>query len=155
MTNSLETYGLQPARVFCPWDSSGKNTGVGCHAFLQGIFPTQGSNPHLLHLLHWQAGSLPPTPAGKRPLIQHISPKKTNSGLGKWGTNKDDASRDLNSACTLELILWEWLLFESSHHVKIPSQPCGRRGILVYQPSHQGSGHEVWIPLEHGTRSFP
>ena len=38
---------------------SGKNTGVGCHALLQGIFPTQGSNPCLLHLLNWQAGSLP------------------------------------------------------------------------------------------------
>ena len=33
----------------CPWDSPGKNTGVGCHALLQGIFPTQGSNPGLLH----------------------------------------------------------------------------------------------------------
>ena len=30
-------------------DSPGKNSGVGCHALLQGIFPTQGSNPHLLH----------------------------------------------------------------------------------------------------------
>ena len=30
----------------------GKNTGVGCHALLQGIFPTQGSSSHLLHLLH-------------------------------------------------------------------------------------------------------
>ena len=28
----------------CPWDSPGKNTGVGCHVFHQGIFPTQGSN---------------------------------------------------------------------------------------------------------------
>ena len=27
-----------------PWDSPGKNTGVGCHALFQGIFPTQGSN---------------------------------------------------------------------------------------------------------------
>ena len=36
--------------------SPGKNTGVGCHALLQGIFPTQGSNPRLLCLLHWQAG---------------------------------------------------------------------------------------------------
>ena len=36
-------------------DSPGKNTGVGCHALLQGIFPTQGSNGHLLELLHcWQ-----------------------------------------------------------------------------------------------------
>ena len=34
-------------------DSAGKNTGVGCHAFLQGIFLTQGSNPCLLCLLSW------------------------------------------------------------------------------------------------------
>ena len=35
-----------------------KNTGVGCHFFLQS-FLTQGSNPHLLHCRHWQADSLP------------------------------------------------------------------------------------------------
>ena len=39
--------GLEPARLLCPWDSPGKNTGVGCHALLQSIFPTQGSNPGL------------------------------------------------------------------------------------------------------------
>ena len=39
--------------------SPDKNTGVGCHALLQGIFSTQGLNPHLSCLLHWQAGSLP------------------------------------------------------------------------------------------------
>ena len=37
-------------------DSPGKNTGVGCHALLQEVFPTQGSNLHLLWLLHWQMG---------------------------------------------------------------------------------------------------
>ena len=37
----------------------GKNSGVGCQSLLQGIFPTQGSNPRLLWLLHWQADSLP------------------------------------------------------------------------------------------------
>ena len=41
-----------------PWDSPGKNTGVGGHALLQGIFPTEGSNLNLLHLLHFQAASL-------------------------------------------------------------------------------------------------
>ena len=45
--------------------SPGKSTEVGCHSFLQGIFPTQGSNPCLLCLLHWQAGSLPLAPPGK------------------------------------------------------------------------------------------
>ena len=38
--------------------SPGKNTGVGCHALLQGIFLTQGSNRNLLCLLHWQVDSL-------------------------------------------------------------------------------------------------
>ena len=47
------------ARLLCPWDSPGKNTGVGCHALLQGIFPTQGSNDCLFRLLRWQADSLP------------------------------------------------------------------------------------------------
>ena len=40
-----------------PWDFPGKKTGVGCHLLLQGIFPTQGLNPHLLCLLHCQADS--------------------------------------------------------------------------------------------------
>ena len=35
--------------MVCPWDSPGKNTGVGCQSLLQGIFPTQGSNLGLLH----------------------------------------------------------------------------------------------------------
>ena len=35
-------------RLLCPWDSLSKNTVVGCYFLLQGIFPTQGSNPHLM-----------------------------------------------------------------------------------------------------------
>ena len=48
-----------------PWDSPGKNSGVSCHALLQGIFPTQVSNPHLFCLLHWEVGSLPLALPGK------------------------------------------------------------------------------------------
>ena len=62
VSDSLWPHGLQPARVFCPWNFPGKNTGMGCHFLLQGIFLTQGSN---LHLLHWQVGSLPAKPPGK------------------------------------------------------------------------------------------
>ena len=40
----LRPHGLQPARL-CLWDFPGRNTGEGCHFLLQGIFPTQGSNP--------------------------------------------------------------------------------------------------------------
>ena len=63
--SSVRPHGLQSARLLCPWDSPGKNTGVGCDALLQGIFMTQGSNPYLFHLLHWQAGSLLLAPPGK------------------------------------------------------------------------------------------
>ena len=56
MKRYMRSHGLQPARLLCPWDFPGKNTGVGCHFLLQGIFPTQGLN---MSLLHWQAGSLP------------------------------------------------------------------------------------------------
>ena len=42
-----------------------KNSGVDCLALLQGIFPTQGLNPGLLCILHWQVGSLPVVPPGK------------------------------------------------------------------------------------------
>ena len=56
---------LTPARLLCPWGSLGKNTGASNHALLQRIFPTQGVKLHLLHLLHWQVGSLPLVPPGK------------------------------------------------------------------------------------------
>ena len=52
---TLWPYGLWCTRLLCPRDSPGKNTGAGYHAFLQGTFPIQGSNPGLLCLLHWQA----------------------------------------------------------------------------------------------------
>ena len=57
-SNSLRPCGLQ-SKLLCPRDSPGKNTGVGCHFLLQGIFPNQGSNLPLLCLLHWQEDCLP------------------------------------------------------------------------------------------------
>ena len=56
MSDSLQPFGLQPARFLCPRDFPGKTTGVGCYFLLQGIFLTQGSN---LHLLYWQTDTLP------------------------------------------------------------------------------------------------
>ena len=48
----LQPHGRQPTRLLCPWDFPGKNIGVDCHFPLQGIFPKQGSSPHLLHCRH-------------------------------------------------------------------------------------------------------
>ena len=49
ISDSLQPYGLQHARLLCSWDSPDKNTGVGYCALLQGIFLTQGSNLSLLY----------------------------------------------------------------------------------------------------------
>ena len=49
---TLWPHELYPTRLLCPRDFPGKNTGVGCHFLLQGIFLTQGLNPSLLYLLH-------------------------------------------------------------------------------------------------------
>ena len=63
VSDSVWPHGLQPARLLCPWDSPGKNTGVHCHSLLQRIFPTQESNPSLLYcrqiLYHWGTREAP------------------------------------------------------------------------------------------------
>ena len=69
-SDSLQPYGLQPARLLHPWNFLGKNTGVGCQFLFQGILPTQGSHLWLLPckqiLYHWairETLSLVPTTA--------------------------------------------------------------------------------------------
>ena len=49
MSNLVQPHRRQPTRLHGPWDSPGKNTGVGCHFLLQEIFPTQELNQGLLH----------------------------------------------------------------------------------------------------------
>ena len=60
--DSLRPHGLQHARLLCPCNFSGKNTGVGCHFLLQEIFLTLGSNPGLARL---KANSLSSEPPGE------------------------------------------------------------------------------------------
>ena len=126
VSNSLRPHGLQPTRLLCPWDSPGKNTGVGCHALLQGIFPTQGWNPPLVCLPHWQAGSLPLVPPEK-PLtpIQTVSSSPGNilifkSSIVHWDPKSGMVNSQLrchhlalppphkHSQLTLAFMLWRF-----------------------------------------------
>ena len=75
----------------CPWDSPGKNIGVGCHALLQGIFQSQRSNPHLLCLLHWQVGSWPLVPTGK-------SSERIKKGL-RWKSRRHRSHKRTCKGC--------------------------------------------------------
>ena len=52
VSDSLQSHGLQPSRLLCPWDSPVKNTEVDCCSLSQRIFLTQGWNPGLLHCRH-------------------------------------------------------------------------------------------------------
>ena len=83
MSNSQRPHGLQPTRLLHPWDFPGKNTGVGCHFLFQGTFPSQGSNPRLLH---WQVGSLPLS----HPRSPHCVLKDGTQVSKVWDREKND-----------------------------------------------------------------
>ena len=92
-------YGLWPARLFCPWNSS-KNTGVGCHFLLQGIFPSQGLNWGPLH---------------GRQILYHLSHKRspsTHSPHSTWNS--------VLCACLDGRVVWEridtFICLSESHH---------------------------------------
>ena len=80
----------RPPRRLCPWGSLGKNTGVGCHALLQGIFSTQGSNPGLLHC-RWNLYRLSHQ-FRQLPAFQHPVPSHMGIGLGS-STARADSRR--------------------------------------------------------------
>ena len=85
--NSLWPHGLQATKLLSPWDSPGKNTGVGCHFLLQGILPTWASNLSLLCLLHWQEDSLPLIHLGSpKERMKQSSPPTTDKQY-EWNIN--------------------------------------------------------------------
>ena len=78
--DSLWPHGLWPTRLLCPWNSLGKNTGMGSHCLLKESFPTQGSNSGLLHyrwiLYHWVTRK-----AQKSIIFTRMYPKRVYSEL--------------------------------------------------------------------------
>ena len=104
-----------------------KNTGVDCHALLQGIFPTQGLNPCLSH---WQADSLPPAAPGK-PFVDEI--------------NMQISKADCSPAC--------W--WASPNHLKAWMARKGwdfPKGKDSSSMTALELGH--WLPLKHGSPWF-
>ena len=67
-SHSVVSDSFRPHGPYSPWNYLGQNTGVGSHSLFQGIFPTQGWDPCLLH---WQAGSLPLSHQGS-PILEVI-----------------------------------------------------------------------------------
>ena len=100
VSNSLQPHGLQAARLPCPWDSPGRNTGVGCHFLFQGIVPTQGSNPCLLCLLHCRQILYPLNHLGA--IVHGVAKESDTKQQIRWGRcagQKPEKSRGVCSLC--------------------------------------------------------
>ena len=96
-------------RLLCPWNSPGKNTGVGCHSLLWGIFPTQGSNMGLLHcrrFLYWLS----------QQVLQKVKHRTTiwSRFINLYAHQQH---RSLHSRCTASLL--SHLLFNTSQTIPI------------------------------------
>ena len=79
VSDSLRPHGLKPTGLLCPRDSPGKNTGVGCHFLLQGIFLIQGSKPRLLRLTCQQKDSSPRSHLGSPGAGSPLEKPESNS----------------------------------------------------------------------------
>ena len=105
----------KPARLLSPWNSPGKNTGVGCHFLLQGIFLTQGSNLHLLCLWHWQADSLPLAPPGK-PWEKNTAPLNSSFvcfSLLVIFSQLYWRRSGYKTLCRLKVLIWETFILQN------------------------------------------
>ena len=71
-------------RLFCPRNFPGKNTGVGCHFLLQGIFPTQGLNPHLLLIKNAKSWAPPNREVIINIWTQFPAGSHTHANMGSW-----------------------------------------------------------------------
>ena len=92
VSDSLQPHRLQPARLLSPWDSSGKNTGVGCHALLPGSCQPKAQNQVSLLC----ADSLPSEPPGKPYFTSSKSQILTS--FNEWEKHRDTTD------------LWGWLI---------------------------------------------
>ena len=124
-------HGLQPARLLCSWSFPGQSTGVGSHFLLQRIFPTQGSNPYLLH---WQAGSLTPEPPG-RP---------------QWRSHWDEIAESAVLDASLKALGRIWLPW----FFQLPGTTC-TLGLLLTSPFLQLPACNVRLCSSHVVSLWP
>ena len=105
---TLQSHRLYPTRLFCLWNSPGKNTGVGCHPLFQGIFLTQGSNLGLLNC---------------RRILYHLSYQESlnrstnDKGSGWWGKPVGSKTEKQGGREQLNPVQWQSLKAHSLSHL--------------------------------------
>ena len=150
--DSSRPHELLPTGLLCPWNSPGKNTGMGYQSLLQGIFPTRGSNPSFLCcrqtldcLTHLQSPSICPACSwcrspGQPEELQAQQCPEPGIQPSAWHSQSFMHAADCSQvSCPVEtrlrvlwnLWLWDW----------VGSGPCCR-----FSDLHRGS---AWSPLAH------
>ena len=131
-------------------DSLGKNTGMGCHALLQGIFPTQRSNPCLLH---WQADSLPLSHLGSSQFVCLVAESCTTLcnpvDCGPPGSSIHGDFPGKNTGVGFHALLREDFPTQEPN----PGLPHCRQ--ILYRLSHRGSLLVCYFVLEAGADQCP
>ena len=122
-------------------DSPGRNTGVGCHFLLQGIFPTWGSNLHLLCLLHCQGRSLPLVPPGRRHCFIRKLVPFNNHLFYLVGSNVSPSRSCIQRRCSSreeslvdEYGVWAMVVVSEGRHSAIWHPSAGEAGSVPLLP---------------------
>ena len=124
-------------QLLCPWVYPGKNTGVGCHTLLQGIFPTQGSNMQLLRppqcrriLYRW---------ATREALFIHASAHYW--GLPWWLSGKESSCQCRRHGFNPWVRGIPWRRKPQPSPVFLPGESHGKRSLEGYSPLVMESEH--------------
>ena len=113
MSDFLWSYGLWPSRLLCPWDSPGKNTGVGCH-FLLWFLPYSDMNQPWVYMCPPSRTHLPP-PSPSHPSVssQCTSPEHPVSCINlEWWTISH-----------MVIYMFQCYSLKSSHPRLLPQSP--------------------------------
>ena len=138
------------------------NTGADCLFLLQGIFPTQGPNPHLLCLLHWRMGSLPLALLMSRPVIsreRRFQPPGGSPGGDQGQVFCCRAERkDSSLAWAPELRVWVPSPQSPSLHHEREASPTYTAQVQVWGtlPWHCSFAQRLrqFLPLENGANAY-
>ena len=148
VSDSLRPRGLYPGRPLCPWNSPGRNTGVGCHLLLQGIFPTQESNQKVSDIPCTAGGLFTLAPPRKLEALSVIPKHRTVrclvgetcvrrplcSLMVRWQRTRLQCERC--KRCGLDPWVGKilWRRARQPTPVFLPRESHGQRGLVGYSP---------------------
>ena len=145
--------GCSPTRLPSPWDSSGKNSGVGCHSLIQGIFPTQGMNLDLLHCRFFTIWATREAPQ-RNSTRSWVQTQADTCPLDRKSNPLTTQPSQLSASITdwISIQVWTHVIFKSKVHREAPDE----RGLTIGWELGKGETQIYWVSLVAQTvKSLP